>query len=145
MKYLSNTRRHYPHFENERMKWNFRLSGGLKPLMVGKLHEASEYYLWSQNLMCHTSNVMDISFLLYWMCNFDWAWACLINLRRCYKVQCSKFCNLLALHGREHNRGWLYTKCLKVVKKKKLAFLCLCVKTHCYVQFWSLIPPSSQA
>jgi hypothetical protein len=133
MKYLSNTRRHYPHFANERMKWNFRLSGGLKPLMVGKLHEASEYYLWSQNLMCHTSKVMDISFLLYWMRNFDWAWAILIELELAWAVwegvtksNVPSFAICLPYMEVNTGRGWLYTKCLKVVKKKGCISLLVC-------------------
>jgi hypothetical protein len=94
-------------------------------------YEVSEYDLWSQNLMCHTSKVTDISFLLYWTRNF--VWACLSSVRT-YKVQCSKFCNLLALHRREHRKGLAIYK-VPEHSKKKLAFLCLCVKTHCMCNF----------
>ncbi len=76
---------------------------------------------------------MDISFLLYWTRNFDWA-----LLEQCEKkvlqVQCSKFCNLLALHGREHRKGLAIYK-VPESSSKKLAFLCLCVKTHCMCNF----------
>jgi hypothetical protein len=73
------------------------------------------------------THIMDISFLLYWMRNVDWA--CLSSVRRSYKSNVPSFAICLPYMEGNTGRGWLYTK-VPESSKKKLAFLCLCVKTH---------------
>jgi hypothetical protein len=84
-------------------------------------YEASMYCVCEVKNWCVT-HVMDISFLLYLTPNFDWA--CLSSVRRSYKSNVPSFAICLPYTEGNTGRGWLYTKCLKVVKMRFKCHIC---------------------